>query len=298
MIYLAAVLGIFGTLFFYLKYHTLCKAIRRADKELSDITTEVEDNRILKQEYPCRPAAEFFVTINEMLKAVRQERVAFERWEQEFRKQIEGLSHDLRTPLTSVSGYLKLMDREDLSPENRENLEVALRKTAALQRLITQFYDYSRFSARDYALEVENVDIARVLRECIVDYYQEFAEKNLDIEIQIPDRPVCVTASQEALERIFLNLIQNCLRYAQCAVKIGLTENGNVFFRNDAEGMGEEEAQRLFERFYVRDAARSQGSTGLGLATARALAEKMGASLKAEVTGMQELEVTLLFSGS
>ncbi|MDO5411833.1 MAG: HAMP domain-containing sensor histidine kinase, partial [Lachnospiraceae bacterium] len=277
---LYAALGIMlaASAFFYMRYRMLRKSIRRTDEQLKGIVGEIEENRILKLDEPEKELEALQVTINNLLGEVRSERIGFEKREKEFQKQIENISHDLRTPLTAMKGYLKLIDKDCLSADDRESLETVIRKTGYLERLVNQFYDYSRFSSQDYVPDVENVDIARLLRETIVDYYPELTDKKLDVQIEIPDAPVWVKANRNAAERVFLNLLQNAGRYAEHLLWVKLEAADGVIIRfiNDVSDFTDEDLSHLFQRFYVKDSARSREATGLGLTISRYLTEKMG----------------------
>lgn len=190
----------------------------------------------------------------------------------------------MRTPLTSILGYLELIERENVTVEGWEDLEVVRRKARFLQRLVSQFYDLSRISGGDYPLQMEDVDIGRIVRETAADHYQELAAGGRQVEIEIPDKPVPAYADKDALTRIIANLLENMAKYGESSLRIRLEEMEqkiSILFENDVEAWEEDSAERVFERFYVNDSSRSQGSTGLGLTIARSLAERMGGSLSA-----------------
>lgn len=164
------------------------------------------------------------------------------------------------------------------------------RKALALKKLTAQFYDLSRLAAEDYQLKLKKTDLGRILREAVLDSYQELKLRNLNVNVDIPDTPVFVRGNEEALERIFQNLLQNAGRYAVSVFFVSLTiESGNIFVRmvNDTDMADQQDADSLFERFYTGDSARKQGSTGLGLPIAKHLAEAMGGRLHA---GLKEAE--------
>lgn len=274
------------TAYFYARYRLLCRAIKKADKDLKSIIKNIDENQIIKQEEPNKELENLLATINDSLKAIRSERIIYEKREKEFQKQIENISHDLRTPLTSILGYLRVLDQSGLEQEDKEALSIIQRKAYLLQRLISQFYDFSRLTSEDYVLEMEQIDIARLLRETVIDYYQELSVKNLQIDLDIPEHPILVEANSNAMERVFLNLLQNACRYAESELKIGIEQSKDevtISFENNVTDFSEDDLNSIFERFYMRDNARSEGASGLGLTIAKHLVEKMKGTLEAEL---------------
>lgn len=165
-------------------------------------------------------------------------------------------------------------------------VETIERKAKTMQRLVTDFYDLSRLSARDYGLEIKETDVGRILRESLMDSYQILEKRALEVEAEIPEHIIEVLGDASALERIFLNLIQNAGRYAQSFLHVFVREQKQqvwICFENDAFNMTEADVEHLFERFYRKDRARTQEGTGLGLTVAKQLAEAMEVELTAEL---------------
>ena len=175
--YIIAAAAVLAAVYFAVRSFRIKRSLKNASVELRKITQRLEENRVLKQETADRDLEEFFVEINHTLSEIRREKNEFSRREQEFKRQIENISHDLRTPLTSILGYLKLMDMENVPEEERENLDTVRRKAEALSRLIGQFYDYSRVTSGDYQPELEEMDLCRLLRETVLDSWKEIEEK-------------------------------------------------------------------------------------------------------------------------
>lgn len=268
------------------RYMLLKKAVKDSAKELHEISQDLEQNRIVKLPSPHSDMEGLLVEINANLEDIRRTRVKYEEKEHTLQKQIENISHDLRTPLTSILGFLDLIDENSLSNEDRESLTVVKRKARTLKKLIAQFYDLSRLTAGDYPMKLVGTDICRQLRETVLDSYQELRRKSLEVHLDIPENAVFVLADEEALERIFLNLLQNAGRYAQNELRICIREDEkevSVFMENDTECLNADEVDALFDRFYTADSSRSEGSTGLGLPIAKYLAQEMGGKLSARM---------------
>lgn len=152
--------------------------------------------------------------------------------------------------------------------------------------MVTQFYDYACLNADDYQLPLAEIDVTRILKESLAGNYQILEQAHLKADIEIPDYPVRGLGETAALERVFLNLFQNAGRYADTLFQIKMKEHENgisILFINDTQVLSEEDIPHLFERFYIQDASRGQGGTGLGLTVAKSLAERMDAALNVKV---------------
>ena len=287
MVYILLAVACAAAVYFCMRLVLLKRAVRLAAGELREITGELEENRVVKMAVPQKELEELLAEINRNLTEIRKARIRYGKKERELLNQIENISHDLRTPLTAIIGFLDLIDRDSLDFEDRESLEVVKKKALALKKLTAQFYDLSRLTAEDYRLKLQKMDIGRILRETVIDSYQELKLKNLDVSVEIPDIPFFVRGDEEALERIFQNLLQNAGRYALSTFSVCLTADQDkvlVQLKNDTDMLDKQDAESLFERFYTGDRARKQGSTGLGLPIAKHLAEAMEGNLYVRLT--------------
>ena len=253
----------------------LHRAARRMREQMADETTAR-----LSLPCPSAGAEELLVCLNELLELRQEERAVYHRKEQELRQQIANVSHDLRTPLTSILGYLQLLEGEGLSPGKRvEYLSVIEGRARTLQTFIAAFYDLSRIEGGELPLERDKVDLGRALSDQLAAAYEQIEESGLVMEVDIaPDMPP-VWADGGAVTRIFSNLLTNALRHGEDTLAVKLYREGNAVvsaFSNRADGLTAEDAAHVFERFYTADK-----STGLGLAIVKALAERMGHTVAA-----------------
>lgn len=292
MLYIVLIAVIIAGGYFAFRYVTVMSAIREMNKELQDIQKDLTQNQMLHLPTPNGHLGDMVCSFNEILEKIRKEQQKYEKQEKELKRQIENISHDLRTPLTVILGYLKFIKntngRTEAEQELRESLEIIERKAESMKTLVTQFYDFSRLNADDYKLTLERVDISRILRETLMGNFQILESAHLEVEAELPEHPVWATGDTAALERIFSNLLQNAGRYAKSFLHIQFQEDNGyavVSFSNDTEVLSEKDVPHLFERFYMQDDSRSQGGTGLGLTVARALAQEMGAMLEADIVG-------------
>lgn len=229
---------------------------------------------------PSAGAEELLACLNELLELRQTERADYRRKEQELRRQIANVSHDLRTPLTSILGYLQLLEQEELPPEKRrEYFQVIEGRARTLQTFIASFYDLSRIEGGELPLERESVDLGRALSDQLTAAYEQIEEAGLEMEVDIADHLPPVWADSGAVTRIFSNLLTNALRHGSDILSVKLYQEGGYIvssFSNRADDFTEEDAAHVFERFYTADKMRTGQSTGLGLAIVKALAERMG----------------------
>lgn len=282
--------------YFAVRYLSILYAFREITKDIREIQKDITQNQILHLPIPNRDLEKVLCSFNDTLEEIRKERLKYEKREKEFQKQIENISHDLRTPLTVILGYLKLMKKADIKlnmdKELAEALEIIEHKAETMKILVTQFYDFSRLNAGDYGLTLNNVDISRTLRESLMGNYQVLEQSHLAIEVNIPEHPIWVIGDDSAIERIFLNLLQNASRYAYSFLSISIKEDEekvSILFINDTNMLSEDDIPRLFDRFYMQDSSRNQGGTGLGLTVAKSLAEEMEGILEVSIVDKESL---------
>jgi Signal transduction histidine kinase len=275
---------IFGG-YFAIRYYSLCYSFEKIIKDLIEIQGDLSQNHMLHLPIPDSHLAKLLSAFNSILEGIQIERQKYENREKEFRKQIENISHDLRTPLTVILGYIKLI-RKDAIVEKQlvETLDIVQRKAEVMSKLVSQFYEFSRLKSGDYEIPIGNVDISRVLRESLLGNYQILEKANLQLEVDIPEQAIWVLGEDSVFERIFSNLFQNASRYANKYFRISIIEKEqtiSILFVNDTRVLSLDEIPHLFERFYMQDSSRNQGGTGLGLTIAKSLAEEIGADLLA-----------------
>ena len=211
------------------------------------------------------------------------------RQEHAIRQQISNISHDLRTPLTSILGYLQLLEGDSLTvEERREYLGIVRGRAKALQSLITSFYDLSRLEGGEYPLSREKVDLYHVLSELVAEFYNDFEQSGFDMTVELAPGLPAVTADPAGVLRVFTNLIRNALEHGQKRMSILLYRQEETVvsaFSNDAAGLTREDVEHVFDRFFTADKMRTGQSTGLGLAIVKALVGQMGHRVTAALDG-------------
>ncbi len=266
----------------------LDRGLARAGRRLEEQMDAPSARRL---ELPCPNAAAetLLARVNDILERRQAERDEYHRLEEDLRRQIADVSHDLRTPLTSILGYLQLLEDDGLTPDRRrEYLAVVQGRALTLRTLITAFYDLSRLEGGTWTLERERLDLARLVQDQLASAYETLERAGLDPTVEVQPGLPMVWGDRKATVRVVTNLLTNALAHGAppLAVRLRRTEAGvEAAFTNGAPGMTEEEARRVFERFYTADPARSGPSTGLGLAIVQALMERMGGSASARLEG-------------
>ncbi|MGL4656209.1 MAG: sensor histidine kinase [Sarcina sp.] len=218
------------------------------------------------------------------------------RIEEEIRKSIANMSHDLRTPLTSVMGYIQLLDDDTLTDEERqEYLNVIKRRTESLQSLVTSFFDLSRLNSDEYKFTYQKVDIKNVLCDTIATYYNDFISKGIEPVIEIDEEVKEIISDETAIKRVFSNLVGNMIKHGDGDFKIEMKQEKDKIttrFSNKAESVDEEKIEKLFDRFYTADSSRNDRNTGLGLSIAKTFVEKLGNEISGKyINGILLIEI-------
>lgn len=275
------------SVYFSARFFLLSRNIKKSIKDFKYISENRDSNRKLKLNHPDKNFEKLLFEINRYLENTQANKLKYIKREEEIRKEIENISHDLRTPLTSIRGYLELINDETISEkEKKDYISIMQKRSKVLQNLIQEFYDLSRIENNDYNLNMEIVDINRELREQILLFYNDFESKSIYVDINLDKNPVLVKLDGGAIKRVFNNLIQNSIKYSKSSFCMSLIRNYNeviIEFRNDVEDISKDELSLLFNRFYMKDKSRSSDSSGLGLTISKFLVESMNGEIDVEL---------------
>ena len=217
--------------------------------------------------------------INIQLRLLRKERHRYQQGDLELKEAVTNISHDLRTPLTAINGYLDLLEREETSEKVERYISQIKNRTEVMKNLTEELFRYSVVTSSQ-ELKMERVDVVRVLEESLLSFYAVMQEKGIDPEIKLPEEPVWRQLDVGVVNRIFSNIISNALKYSDGDLSVVMDEKGSITFCNTAQNLNAVAVGRLFDRFYTVEASRN--STGLGLSIAKILTERMGGSIVAE----------------
>lgn len=218
--------------------------------------------------------------INRQLRALRKERLKLQTGNDELTTAVTNISHDLRTPLTAICGYLDLLEQEPQSEKSGRYLAVIRERTDAMRNLAEELFRYSVITATTDELCMEEVFLNDILEQSLAGFYGALSARGITPELQMPEEKVVRRLDAAALRRIFDNILSNAVKYSSGDLAVSLMPDGAVTFSNSAPSLSRVQAERLFDRFYTVETARS--STGLGLSIAKLLTEKMGGTITAE----------------
>lgn len=256
--------------------------LRRAAEEIRRAFSqrlETDTNTLIS--IPCRDRAmtRLAAAINGQLRQLRKERRRFQQGDQALRDAVAGISHDLRTPLTAICGYLDLLEQEEKSEAAQEYLSVIGGRVEHLRALAEELLRFSVALREEEELPLEAVSLNRAVEESVAAYYAALLERSIVPDISLPEKPVLRQLNPGALRRVLDNLLSNALKYSGGDLSISLSEDGTLTFSNTAQGLTPVAAQQLFDRYFTVETGRN--AAGLGLSIARSLTERMGGTAQA-----------------
>lgn len=260
------------------KIHILQKSVKEIEIAFADRLV-TDTNILIDISSSDKNVRRLANTINGQLRKLRTERRRFQQGDLELKHAVTNISHDLRTPLTALSGYLELLEQEEKSESVNRYIEIMKDRVDILTQLSEELFRYSVIISTKDNITKEQVIINTVLEESIAAFYTVLTERNIVPDIQISEIKVVRMLDRSALSRVFSNLISNVIKYSDGDLKIVLSENGEIVFSNMASGLDKIQVGRLFDRFYTVEAARK--STGLGLTISKTLVEQMKGTISA-----------------
>lgn len=221
--------------------------------------------------------------INRQLKILRREHHRYTQGDKELKTAVTNISHDLRTPLTAICGYLDVMKRMEIPEKIQQYLSVIADRAELMKQLTEELFGYSVILSGDGNSEKEDILVNQVLEDSIMGYYAALTDKGITPKIKITERKIVKTFNRSELSRVFSNLLNNAIKYSDGDLEITLSDEGVVTFSNTAKGLNSVQVERLFDRFYTVETARN--STGLGLSIVKTLVEQSGGCITAEYSG-------------
>lgn len=273
MIYIFVIL-VLVLIYLFIKYYFMRSNVRILTSELKELNRNIsETNSKMYIGAPDGSTENLAAEINKFVDVYKelQKEVLGER--RENKRMMADFSHDLRTPLTSVIGYIDVILNFSISEKDKEQYMKTVKcKLEALNNMIDLLYDFSLIDSGEYPVEFASCSIYQILCDSILMFHKDFERKHIDLKLDIDENTPLIMIDEKITTRIFMNLLKNVLRYGDTYCKIEMkTEDEYVYvgILNDCEYMNEEDVQKLFERMYKKDATRSMNSSGLGLSIVR-----------------------------
>ena len=266
-------------LFLLLYLLVLRRSIREVAEEL-DEKLRTDTNTLISISSGDRAVQALAARINRQLQTLRKERLRLQNGNDELMTAVTNISHDLRTPLTAVCGYLELLEQEPQSEKSVRYLRILRERTDAMRGLTEELFRYSVISSTADALCMESVCLNDILEQSLAGFYGALSARGIAPEIRMPEEKICRRLDAAALRRIFDNILSNAVKYSDGDLAVTLLPDGSVTFSNSAQALGRVQVERLFDRFFTIETARS--STGLGLSIAKLLVERMNGAITAD----------------
>lgn len=230
--------------------------------------------------------------LNRNLSELRKLERLYRSGDRELKETVTNISHDLRTPLTAIYGYLDLLEKEEKSETVARYIKQIENRVVAMNRLAEELFRYSVFSSVCVS-SPERLNLCRALEESLVSFYGALEQRGITPHIKIPETAVWRVCDADALSRVFGNIIGNAVKYSDGDLTVDMTEDGVITFSNAASSLSPVEVGKLFDRFFTVDTARK--STGLGLAIAKTLVEQMNGKVTAGyLNGRLNIQVSFL----
>lgn len=254
-------------------------SIREAAEEL-DEKLQTDTNTLIAISTGDRAVRALAAQINRQLRALRRERLKLQNGNDELTAAVTNVSHDLRTPLTAICGYLDLLEREPQSENARRYLAVVRERANAMRTLTEELFRYSVIVGEEDTSETAPVCLNDVLEQSLAGFYGALSVRGIVPDIRMANERIIRQLDANALRRVFDNILSNAVKYSDGDLAISLLSDGSITFSNGARMLSRVQVERMFDRFYTVEAARS--STGLGLSIAKLLTEKMGGTITAD----------------
>ena len=265
-------------------------AVQNLAKQLMDLSGK-NTNQLLRNTGGQKMLVPLVNSINAELKELRENTLKAEQMNREIRESLTEISHDLRTPLTAAGGYTSLLRKAELTDEEKiRYINVIEERFETTKNLVDQLFYYARMESGALTLAEEEVDVRRVLTDVLAMYYGDFEKKHFDMNVDIEDRAMPVMGDRDAFTRVFSNIVSNGLSHGEgdFSLSLKIDQGTGVFrliFSNLATNIAEADAEKLFDKYFTKDHVRSSSNTGLGLAIAKNLTERMHGSCSAHKDG-------------
>ena len=287
MIYVIIIILILACLSTIIMLHSFVINIKYISEVIKDIIHRSSFRRV-NPGTVLKPVKQLSIDINSLLEQHEASRIKVRELEISQKRVISNISHDLRTPLTSLLGYLEMLQKDATltEEEKAEYLEIALSKGKSLHFFVQNFFVLAKLEANDTQYDFEKLDISNTIKEIMLSFYSDFLQNKIQPELDLPEKPVYVLANRTCIERILQNLISNALRYGKDGGIIGVSlrevpDRIWVDIWDNGKGIAEKDIKHIFERLYISEESRNNNmrGSGLGLSIAKKMIEKMNGEI-------------------
>lgn len=243
-----------------------------------------ESNMLIAREFEWGGIGKLADELNGLLEQQRKNRKKYLEQEKEIADTYTNLSHDIRTPLTSLDGYVQLLEQSRDEAEQKRYLLIIQERISSLKEMLEELFTFTRLKDSSYELELTDCSLTRILKETLFSYYEEWMRRDIEPVLEIAEEPMIVRGNVQALKRIIQNIIKNGMDHGEKEIRISLSgqqDQAVLIFANSISHPEAINPDRVFDRFYKADPARSRQSTGLGLSIAKGFTEHMNGQIEA-----------------
>jgi len=270
---------LFAAVLFILKILIMKREIKNIGESLTDILKS-DTNNLITISTNDRDLKRLAILLNKSLKDLRRLELEYKNGNKELKSSITNISHDLRTPLTAIRGYLDLMNKFNLSEKQIEYLSIIDSKVKDLTYLTEQLFDFSKTLDIQDEIKKEDIVINTILEDTIASFYSLFVSNNITPNIDICKDKVVRLLNENMLKRIFENIISNAIKYSKGDFNVKLYSNGTVEFSNKADSLDKVSLEKMFDRYYTVKSAKK--ANGIGLSIAKQLVDLSGGIIEAK----------------
>lgn len=270
MIYTAFIILLLILIYVLIKLFFINKSIREINNNMSEILNS-DTNNLITISTSNKEIIKLVSDLNNELKNLRMQKLQYESGNQELKRNITNISHDLRTPLTAINGYIDFIKDNNKKERQKEYIEIIERKTNDLIELTESLFDFSKTIDNGIEIKKEKNCINEILEESLAGYYVIFTENNIQLKVEICEEKIYKNIDKNSIIRVFENILSNVTKYSNGDFKVMLDKNGKITFSNKATTLDATTVEKIFDRYYTVENA--QRSTGLGLSIAKKLIE-------------------------
>lgn len=270
---LISIISSFICIFLLLKLFLIKKSIIEIEKNFTKIL-ESDTNNIISISSSDKDIKNLTINLNDNLIELRKQKLKYKNGNQELKKIVTNISHDLRTPLTALKGYIDLINKEKLSISQKKYLKIIQKKSDELNELTGQLFEFSKIIdtlEKNINLSKDECCINEILEETLLSFYNIFKEKNIFPTINISNKKLYKKVNKISIVRIFENILSNVSKYSNGDFEVEMDDNGIITFSNKANSLDATSVQKIFDRYFSVENAKE--STGIGLSIAKQLVE-------------------------